>query len=925
MSLYLPEELRWLGWIAGSSWPDGDEDGMWALAAAWQSASEELRGQLSAIETAKRDTMLAYPQGSAAEAMGKLFDGLRSGDQSVESLAELLQQVSDSTFDLGTQLQATKLTIIISLCWLAIEILWAWLFPPTAPAVEAAAISTTRSFLRVAEDTVQKAITNLARKLGASAEKRYFWKSLAGGRFVLPTAKGWGVYGVKFGETALTSGGLNAAVQLGQMADGKRRHFDGKEFGVSMFASVAGTLPSREFARYLGRGIDRFGARSLDTVWGRTGRGAFIGAASAVVSSATGNLAVGAATGDWSSFTSPTGWGGGIARGAMVGGARGAFAKSTPISTSDIRYPLWMHKPGAPRTSTPSGSPAHDGSSRRSSIPLQPLTGAGGGRTGAPAGGPTGTGIQGAQGSSRPSGPPSSSSSHATSASGSPGTHVAGASGSGGSHMVGGPGHGGSTAAVGSGHSVSTPVAGHGGSSLAGGSGGGGPHGVGGSGQGGSHVTTGSGHGGSPAAGHAGSTPAGSSGGGGSPAVVGPPGSLAASGSGHGASHGVGGSGGGGSHVGGSGRSLVESVGGGQHSPVGVRGAQGGSSGAQAAEGGSARGEANGRGAVGGDGGSVRSVGRGTLDSDGRSFHTARGTVDSEGQSFHTARDSFPSARESLGSGQSSAHGSPGGAAVSGGGAQSSAHGQTTGSPGRDGFVPPTSWQSSIDGGWRPPSGYGSPADGVAPSGPGRATTTATGTPVGSPIPGGPTHGGSPAQPPNGSPGQSPNGPSGPATPATNPLSTSGAQSPGGSARQVPSGSTGGGSSLTGPPSGSGGQASGGSAGQVPSGSPGGGSSVANPPTGSGGQSPGGSAHSGGGVNGVGSQGNQGVGQQEPFLGAGKDMKSKTRPKRLPRWEPLPGRFHAPGAPDESVWMLEDGADLVDDAETPSVDVPFRL
>ncbi|AFU02354.1 hypothetical protein [Nocardia brasiliensis] len=824
MSLYLPEELRWLGWIAGSSWPDGDEDAMWAIAAAWKTASEELQAQLSQIDAAKKDTMLAYPQGAASEAMGRLFDGLRSGDQSLESLAQLLQQISDSAFDLGTQLQATKLTIIISLCWLAMEILWAWLFPPTAPAVEAAAVSYTRSFLRVFEDMVQNAITRLARKLGASAEKRYFWKSLAGGRFVLPTAKGWGVYTVKFGESAVTSGGLNAAVQLGQMADGKRRHFDGKEFGVSVFASVASTLPSREFARYLGRGIDKFGARSLDNVWGRTGRGAFIGAASGVVGSATGNLAVGVATGDWSSFASPNGWVGSIARGGLVGGARGAFAKSSPISSSDVRYALWMHKPGAPRSpasdaASRGGSSVHDGSSRGSggsSIPLRSLNGNGGSRAGSTTGGSTVSGSQGTQGGSQ-------------------------RSGDGGSHA----------------RSV----------------------------DGGSVVSGGQGtHGGSHGGGNSG-------------------GSRAHGSSGDGSSHGTGPA-----------RSVTESDVGSQHSQSSVHG------------------ETNSHASAAGDGRSVHSNGRGTLDSDGRSFHTghsARGTVDSDGQSFHTARDSFHSAQESLGSGQSSVHGSTGGGSVvsggsgqpsvhgsvdggsvvSGGGSQSSVHGSagggsavsggngqpsvhgsaggnsagtngggqssvhgsnsTAGSSGRNGFVPPTSWQASVDGGWRPPSGPGSVVDGTAPAAPGRAATAGTGSPAGTAVPGGSVQGGS----------------------------VQGGSVQGGSVGQHSNGS--GGSSSAG-------------------------SSITNPPPGRGG-----STQGGGGTNNPGTQGNQGTGAQEPFLGPGKDMKSKTRPKQLPHWAPLPRPFHGPEAPDSSVWVLEqsgpDDAEPGADDENPPVDVPFKL
>ncbi|MFD6156123.1 hypothetical protein ACFWF7_24305 [Nocardia sp. NPDC060256] len=781
MSMYLPEELRWLGWIAGSTWPDGDEDQMWAVAAAWKTASEQLQAQLAHIDTAKQSTSRAYPQGHAAEEMGKLFDGLRSGDQSLDSLAKYMQQISDSTFDMGTQLQATKLTIVISLAWLAMEILWAWMFPPTAAIVEATAITTTRSFLRVFEDMVQKVIQNLARKLGASAEKRYFWKTVAGGRFVLPTAKGWGVYGVKFAETAITSGGLNAAVQLGQMADGKRRHFDGTEFGVSVFASVASALPSREFARYLGNGIDKLAGRQLNNAWGRAGRGAFIGAGAGVVGSASGNIAVGVATGDWSSFSTPQGWVGGAARGGMVGGARGAFAKSSPISRSDVRYPLWMHKPGAPRTppsnAASRGSSAHDGSTRSpgSSIRLESLNGDGS-RVGSGSGRSVGSGGQSGHGSSHRTGP-------------APSVRTSGGGSSNGSSRGTGPAP-----------SVHT-------------SGGGSSHGT-------------------------GSAPSVRTSGGGSSYVTGPEPSVHTNGSG--SSHGTGPA-----------PSVLTSAGGSQNSaPVGTNGS-GSQQGPPSVHSGGSTGSGR------GDTGS-----RGTLDSDGRSFHTGRGTVDSQGQSFHTGREPHHTAQESLGSGQSSVHESSG---------QPSVHASTGGEgstrSGRNGFVPPTSWEASVDGGWQPPAGRAGSVDGGAPSvSPINSSSSSGETRSVSPIPGSSTHTGS-----------------------------------GGDRSSTASGSSGQGSSISHAPSSA-----------PPSGT--GSTRNPNPPV---------------------PQVPHPAGQPDPFLGAGKDMKAKTRPKRLPYWAPLPGVFHSPDAPDASAWVYgdpasdDDSPDGADEGTDPDseegVDVPFTL
>ena len=354
MTLELPPELRWLGWIAGTAWPDGDEDAMWALSDAWKAAAQALSALEPDVVTAKSDTEKAYPAGAGADSMGAKFDDLIDGEHSVKTLAEMLQEVADSTFDMGTQLQATKLTIILSLAWLAAEIIWAWTFPPTAPAVEAGAIATTRSVLKIIEDYVQNFIERMAQRLGASAmkERYYFKELLSGGRLIMPSAKGFGVYTVKILEGAATSALMDGAVQVGQIAAGKRHSFDWKEFGVSMAASAAGSIPGREVARYMGFGMDKYLGSSLAKMniplgkgiaypAGAVIRGASIGAVSGATSSLFGNMVAAAAYGP-GAFGSPMGWVGGISRGAIVGAARGTFIKRTVPTTDDLRYSVWM-------------------------------------------------------------------------------------------------------------------------------------------------------------------------------------------------------------------------------------------------------------------------------------------------------------------------------------------------------------------------------------------------------------------------------------------------------------------------------------------------------------------------------------------------------------------------------------------------------
>ncbi|WP_063131384.1 hypothetical protein [Nocardia fusca] len=338
MTLYLPEELRWLGWIAGAEWPDGDEDKAWAVAAAWEEASHELTALLVKIDQAKQATMGAYPEGAARTEMGARYDQFRSGDHSLEQIANLMMTQYDSTFDMGTELQATKLTIIVTLCWLAIEIAWAWLFPPTAPAVEAAAIVSTRSALKFIQDAVQKTISNIARRLGAagSQTKRHFWKELAKGNPVWPTAKGWGVYGARAIEGAVVPMAINGSIQAGQIADGKRHEFNGKEFGLGALGGAAGAIPAREFGRYFGElvdhGLSKLPPKLVYNPGMGTFRGMFIGATSDAFGAVFGNLATAlAAGGDFSAFSNAPGWVGNIAQGGIVGGVRGGASFNSYI------------------------------------------------------------------------------------------------------------------------------------------------------------------------------------------------------------------------------------------------------------------------------------------------------------------------------------------------------------------------------------------------------------------------------------------------------------------------------------------------------------------------------------------------------------------------------------------------------------------
>ncbi|MFI5776859.1 hypothetical protein [Nocardia sp. NPDC051570] len=307
MGLYLPPELRWLGWIAGGAWPDGDETEVWHVSDAFKDTSSALNTLIPDIEDVKRLTISAYPEGTGGEKMGAAFDQMLTGDQSMESLAKFMEQISDAVFDFGTQIEAAKLMTIVSLIALAIEIFWAWMWPPTAAAEEAAEIAATQSILRRLELQLQERI--LAKVLSVFGEK------FAG------LSKS---YILKILEAMLISGGLDAAVQLGQMAAGHRKHFDGKELGVSMLSSGVGAPFGRIGAEAIGKFTGKFLGNKLANPWIRTGNGAFVGIASSPIGGVAGNVATALATGDWEgTFNNPAGWVGGAARGGIVGGFHG--------------------------------------------------------------------------------------------------------------------------------------------------------------------------------------------------------------------------------------------------------------------------------------------------------------------------------------------------------------------------------------------------------------------------------------------------------------------------------------------------------------------------------------------------------------------------------------------------------------------------
>ncbi|MBU3065391.1 hypothetical protein KO481_28170 [Nocardia sp. NEAU-G5] len=362
MGLYLPPELSWLGYIAGAPWPQGDEDGLWAMGDAWQQAADQVRALITAVEQAQRDTAAAYPSGTGSDQIAQSFGELEQGTGSLADLADQLAQAATACTGTGTQLQATKLTIIVSLVMLGYEIMMAWLFPPTAPAVEASAIGATRLFVQqLVEQTFGRIAAWVERLIDALRE---FAPFIVRAEQILSDTKAAVVRSIEnVGNRAATAisdvagdtvadvvsylpklawdKGLDTmvfsvkqdlAVQLIQIAEGKKKGLDWEELGVSAAASLAGTLAGVPLANFAAKNFDRLavGVFGADVSGGLAGgvRGAFAGSFGGLASGVAGNIVSDLA---YTGSLDPSGWGasliGGVARGAAVGTTKGSVGE----------------------------------------------------------------------------------------------------------------------------------------------------------------------------------------------------------------------------------------------------------------------------------------------------------------------------------------------------------------------------------------------------------------------------------------------------------------------------------------------------------------------------------------------------------------------------------------------------------------------
>ncbi|MFC9437129.1 hypothetical protein [Nocardia sp. NPDC057030] len=363
----LPEELHWLSYVAGSEWPKGSENGMFALADAWSDASGELSGVVTGIEDAVKDILAAYP--SAGELNSSMVQTLKhltdeSDTASLQAIAKSMHQLAGSCDKVGCAIQENKIMIVVGLVQLVYEIALAWLSPVTAPAQEVVLIA----WYQVVFQWLKKLLMQM----------------------VIAALNAMGQQMI-----------LNILIQLGQMAAHHRDGFDGKALWQAAVGGALGGAFGAAFGKLGGDLFKFMGGKitrtEFDKRWQQLLTGMVQGGAGGVGGMVGGGVANMALNGGPFELD-PRMLGAGAA-GAFSGGARGwrASGAKPHVDLPTTANPGTKLPAGGPPVRPGDGPPA----SGSGSAPVHEPAGTGGPKAnGDNANGKSGSGGGADQGSS---------------------------------------------------------------------------------------------------------------------------------------------------------------------------------------------------------------------------------------------------------------------------------------------------------------------------------------------------------------------------------------------------------------------------------------------------------------------------------------------------------------------------------------------
>ncbi|MGV0809475.1 alpha/beta hydrolase [Mycolicibacterium setense] len=121
MDIQIPPELQWVSYLAGGEWPQGSETRTRRIGEHYQAAAEALQELIPDLSRVRGETMSVL-FGDTAEAAEKQFAMLFDGDYTVDKLAEGISGMGEGATNFSSEIEYSKLSIIVGLALAAAEI-----------------------------------------------------------------------------------------------------------------------------------------------------------------------------------------------------------------------------------------------------------------------------------------------------------------------------------------------------------------------------------------------------------------------------------------------------------------------------------------------------------------------------------------------------------------------------------------------------------------------------------------------------------------------------------------------------------------------------------------------------------------------------------------------------------------------------------
>lgn len=122
MSIDIPDAVKWLTPIVvGASWPEGDEDKLWAMRDAWNAAATAI-GEVLGDGNAASTAALGCMSGETSKKFEEHWKKYTEGDAYLVNLQQLCTDLASGCDNAALGIEYTKLSIIAALIILAIQI-----------------------------------------------------------------------------------------------------------------------------------------------------------------------------------------------------------------------------------------------------------------------------------------------------------------------------------------------------------------------------------------------------------------------------------------------------------------------------------------------------------------------------------------------------------------------------------------------------------------------------------------------------------------------------------------------------------------------------------------------------------------------------------------------------------------------------------